>query len=84
MNMKDILQDRFEELAISQYELTRRVVELRKREGEETEVSRLQSAVAKALKDPDGRRYRAIAELIQAMGGEIVIRWKDYKEVKVL
>lgn len=82
--MKDILQDRFEELAISQYELTRRVVELRKREGEETEVSRLQSAVAKALKDPDGRRYRAIAELIQAMGGEIVIRWKDYKEVKVL
>ena len=84
MNMKDILQKRFEELDISQYELTRRVVELRKNEGEETEVSRLQSAVARALKEPDGRRYRAIAELIQAMGGEIVIRWKDYKEVKVL
>ena len=83
MSMKDILQERFDELDISQYELTRRVVELRKREGQDTSIPKLSSAVGKALKEPDGRRYRAIAELVEAMGGEIVIRWKDYKEVKV-
>jgi hypothetical protein len=40
--------------------------------------------VTKAVKDPDGRRYSAIAELVDAMDGEIIVRWKDYKEVKVL
>ncbi|MEM6424223.1 MAG: hypothetical protein AAF728_03545 [Cyanobacteria bacterium P01_D01_bin.128] len=81
--MKEILQERLDELDITQYELTRRVVELRKQEGRDTTISKLSSAVAKALKEPDGRRYSAIAELIEAMDGEIVIRWKDYKEVKL-
>lgn len=83
MGMKDILKERLDELDISQYELTRRVVELRKQEGQDTSISNLSSAVAKALKEPNGRRYSAIVELVEAMGGEIVIRWKDYKEVKV-
>jgi hypothetical protein len=83
MSMQEILQERFDELNISQYELTRRVVDLRKEAGEETTISKLQTAVAKALKQPDNRRYSAIAELVEAMGGEIIIRWKDYKEVKI-
>jgi len=44
----------------------------------------LQSAVSNALKDPDSRRYSSILELIEAMDGEVVIRWKNYEEVKVL
>ena len=44
----------------------------------------LQSAISNALKDPDSRRHSAVLELIEVMGGEVVIRWKDYKEVKVL
>ena len=83
MTMKDALDERFEELGITKYELTRRVLELRGQPGEPTEISKLQSAVAKALKEPDGRRYAAIAELVEAMGGEIIIRWTDHKEVKV-
>jgi Cdc6-like AAA superfamily ATPase len=84
MNMQEILQERFKQLGINNSELTRRVVELRKKEGEDTTVRNLQTAVAKALKEPDSRRYSAISELVEAMGGEIVIRWKDYEEVKVL
>jgi len=84
MSMKEILQDRFDELGISGYELTRRVVELRTEAGEETSIDKLKSSVAKTLKDPDGRRYSAIAEVIEAMGGEIFVRWKDYKDVKAL
>lgn len=82
MTMKDILEERFETLGITKYELTRRIVELRGKPGEPTEISKLQSAVSQALREPDGRRYAAIAELIEAMGGEVVVRWKDYREVK--
>jgi hypothetical protein len=81
--MKEALYERFDDLGITKYELTRRVLDLRGKPSEPTEIQRIQSAVTKALKEPDGRRYAAIAELVEAMGGEIVIRWKDYKEVKV-
>lgn len=83
MTMKEVLDERFDDLGITKYELTRRVLDLRGKPSEPTEIQRLQSAVTKALNEPDGRRYAAIAELVEAMGGEIVIRWKDYKEVKV-
>jgi hypothetical protein len=83
MTMKEVLYERFDDLGITKYELTRRVLDLRGKPSEPTEIQRLQSAVTKALNEPYGRRYAAIAELVEAMGGEIVIRWKDYKEVKV-
>lgn len=83
MTMKDVLDERLGELGITKYELTRKVLELRGQPSDPPEISKLQSAVAKALKEPNGRRYAAIVELVEAMGGEVIIRWKDYKEVKV-
>ena len=83
MTIQNVLQERFEDLGITKYELTRRILELRGKSGEPSEISKLQSAVAKALKEPDGRRYSAIAELVEAMGGEIIVRWTDHKEVKL-
>lgn len=76
--MRDLLQQRFEELGISQAELARRVAEKR----QNVKPDNLQSAISNALKDPDSRRYSAILEIVEAMGGEVVIRWKDYREVK--
>jgi hypothetical protein len=81
--MKDVLDERLGELGITKYELTRKVLDLRGQPSDPPEISKLQSAVSKALKEPDGRRYAAIVELVEAMGGEVIIRWKDYKEVKV-
>lgn len=78
-NMKELLQQRFQELGISQAELARRIAEKRNLDKPEN----IQSAVYNALKDPDSRKYSAILELIEAMDGEVVIRWKDYREVKV-
>jgi len=83
-NMKDLLQQRFEELGISQAELARRIAKKRQKPGENVDPNNLQSAVSNALKDPDSRRYSSILELIEAMDGEVVIRWKNYEEVKVL
>ena len=84
MDMKAALQKRIEDLGISQSELTRRVVEQRNSQGQNTTVQNLQSAISKALKEPDGRRYSAIAEIVEAMGGEIIIRWTNFEEVKVV
>ncbi len=83
-NMKDVLQQRFEELGISQAELARRIAKKRQKPGENLDPNNLQSAVSNALKDPDSRRYSSILELIEALDGEVVIRWKNYEEVKVL
>jgi hypothetical protein len=82
--MKDLLKQRFEELGISQAELARRIAEKRQEPGKAVNPDNLQSAISNALKDPDSRRHSAVLELIEVMGGEVVIRWKDYKEVKVL
>lgn len=78
--MKELLQQRFQELGISQAELARRIAGKRNLDKPEN----LQSSIYNALKDPDSRKYSAILELIEAMDGEVVIRWKDYREVKVL
>jgi hypothetical protein len=82
--MKDLLQKRFDELGISQAELARRIAEKRRKPGEEPKPDNFHSAVHNALKDPESRRYSSILELIEAMDGEVVIRWKNYEEVKVL
>jgi hypothetical protein len=78
--MKDLLQQRLDELGISQSELARRIAQKRQVENP----ANLQSAVHNALKDPESRRYSTILELIEAMDGEVVIRWKDYREVKLV
>ena len=78
--MKDVLQQRLAELGISQSDLTRRIAQKRQVENP----ANLQSAVHNALKDPESRRYATIVELIEAMDGEVVIRWKDYREVKIV
>ena len=82
--MKDLLQRRLEELGITQAELARRIAKKRQEPGKDIDPNHLQSAISNAIKDPSSRRYSAILELIEAMDGEVVIRWKNYDEVKVL
>lgn len=78
--MKDVLQERLDELGITKYELSKRIAEKRGSDKATT----VSSIVAKTFDSPEGRRYSNIAEIVEAMGGEIVIRWKDYREVKAM
>lgn len=66
-----ILQDRLDELGITKYELSKRIDEGRGMD-KATSVS---SIVKKIMEEPEGRRYSNVAEVVKAMGGEIVIRW---------
>jgi len=76
MDMQTILQDRVKELGISRYEVSKRVARGRG-SNKATDVS---SVVNKILEAPEGRRYSNIAEVVKALGGDIVIRWHSVDE----
>ena len=75
MSMKDVLEDRLKDLGITKYEVAKRVAEVRgKKVGDVT------SSVNNVLSGPERRRYDNLAEVVTALGGEIVIRWHSIEE----
>ncbi|NEP15435.1 MAG: hypothetical protein F6J97_00860 [Leptolyngbya sp. SIO4C1] len=74
--MKDILQERLDMLGITKYEVSKRIAENRGAK----KVTDVSSIVAKTLSEPEGRRYSNVAEVVKAMGGDIVIRWHNTDE----
>lgn len=79
MNLKEVLNERLDELGITKYELSKRITEKRGG-GKVTDVS---SLVSKTLDVPDNRRFCNVSEVVEALDGEIVIRWHDIKEKKL-
>lgn len=79
--MKEVLEKRLDQLGWSQYKLTKEICAIRAMEGEEDpKVTRYQSSIRKAIADPDHVNYYIIEDIVKALGGEIVIRWKTYEE----
>lgn len=79
---KEILENRLTELGWSPYKLAQEVTKLRsEEEGEEKKVSNFVSLVRNALNKPDNSSLKTIETLIKALDGEIIIRWKQKKEV---
>jgi hypothetical protein len=74
MHLKEILNQRLETLGMSRYELAKAIAENR---NPPKKASSLTSTITLILDEPEGRRYSNIEEAVQAMGGEIVIRWGD-------
>ncbi len=79
---KEILEKRLHELGWSAYKLAQIVTQLRaEEEGEGKKVSNFVSLVKNALSKPDNSSFKTIETLIKALDGEIIIRWKQKKEV---
>ena len=76
MSMKDILQERLDDLGITKYEVSKRVAKSRGA----ARVTDVSSIVAKTLESPEGRRYSNVAEVVKALGGDIIIRWHSVEE----
>lgn len=74
--LKEILEKRLAALDISKYELAKQLAAKRGKD-KPTDVSRL---VGKCFVEPDNRRYTDLAELIELMGGEVVVRWHSVEE----
>lgn len=73
------LVSRLDELGVSRYALSQTVAERRG----ESDGQVVYSAVSRAIADPDNRRFSTVREVIEAMGGELVIRWQEVKEIKL-
>jgi hypothetical protein len=83
MGRREIYRTRMENLGWSEYRLVREIVKLRQARGDEATITSIQSSINKALKDPEGRATYINDDIIQALGGEFVIRWKNVEEVKL-
>jgi hypothetical protein len=81
MDRKETYQRRLEELGWTEYRLVQEIVRLRQARGEDTKLTSIQSSINKALKEPNGRATYINDDIVEALGGETVIRWKTYSEV---
>ena len=75
-----IFSDRLVELGWSNYRLAQELDKLR-----QTNIGagNFTSTVDKFIESPDSSRTKTFLDLVTAMGGEIVIKWKVTKEVTV-
>ena len=81
---KEILEERLKELGWSAYKLAQEVSKLRSQEEEqEKKVTSFVSSVRQALDKPDNSSLKTIETLIKALDGEIIIRWKERKEIVI-
>ena len=81
---KEILDERLKELGWSAYRLAQEVSKLRSQEEEQQKkVTSFVSSVRQALEKPDNSSLKTIETLIKALDGEIIIRWKERKEVVI-
>lgn len=76
MDLKEVLNERLNELGITKYELSKRIAE--KRGG--SKVTDVSSLVSKVFEAPDNRRFGNISEVIEALDGEIIVRWYNIQE----
>ncbi|MEM9008005.1 MAG: hypothetical protein AAGE59_31400 [Cyanobacteria bacterium P01_F01_bin.86] len=73
--MKQALDTRLQQLGMTQYQLAKQLAAQR-----DKDVNNVVSFVANVFKKPESRRFMNLAEVVEAMGGEIVIRWGPVEE----
>jgi hypothetical protein len=77
--LKDILQGRQQQLGLTTYAIAKAMAEKRGTGS----ASNLNSSVTNAFNEPEGRSFALIKEVIEALGGKIVIQWQEIKEVEL-
>lgn len=70
MKMKDILEERIQELGISKYEVAKRIAE--KKGKKTTDIS---TRVLNTFENPESRRYESLLEVIEVLGGRVVVEF---------
>ena len=80
MTLSEVLQARLQEKQLTAYAVAKLIAEA---DSEGRPVTSFTSRVKKAIDDPDGRILSNIKQIVEALDGELVIRWKNTTE-KVL
>ena len=74
MELSEMLQERLKQRDLTKYALAKILAEM---DGSGKPPSQYTSRLAKVFDDPRGRIFGNLEEVIQALGGEIIIRWTD-------
>ncbi|MGB7312889.1 MAG: hypothetical protein WA939_08155 [Nodosilinea sp.] len=77
MDIREAMAQRMQQLGYTQYKVTQEICKLRAEGDEIPPVTRYNSTVGKTLQEPQKASFQAIEELVQVMGGEIIIRWHE-------
>ncbi|MCM1984438.1 hypothetical protein [Lyngbya confervoides] len=79
---KIILQQRLKAMGLNKFQLAKLIAGIRERkDGKEYDPRSLSSAIRQALEQPGRSRLETIEEIVEALDGELVIRWKKYERV---
>ena len=73
--MKEILEARMKKLGLKPFDLAKKLAEKR---GKDPQA--VSTTVLNVLKSPENRRYSSLAEIVELLDGEIVIRWHSVEE----
>ncbi|MBE9067905.1 hypothetical protein IQ260_14725 [Leptolyngbya cf. ectocarpi LEGE 11479] len=77
--LSKLLKDRFEKQGKTKYALAKAMAEA---DGTGKSATNFTSKVTNTLEAPEARVFRGVKEMVELLGGEIVIRWKDEKVVR--
>lgn len=78
MGKKEAIEARMQALGWTQYRLVQEICQIREARGEENaSVTRYQTSIKKAINDPLNVKTYIIDDIIEALGGEQIIRWHD-------
>ncbi len=70
-NKSNILKQRLENLGLTRYEVAKRIAEK-----ENKAVTSVNNTVDRCLSNPDIAQVSTLKKIVEALGGEIVIKWK--------
>ena len=76
MELNDAIEQRLTELGMTRYQLAQAIS---KNNGSNRPPSSYTNRFQKFFNDPKGRTYENVEEIIQALGGRLLIEWTDTK-----
>jgi hypothetical protein len=80
--VKSLLTQRLTQLGLNPFQLASKIADLRgRKDGKEHSAKALASSIRQVLNNPLKTRVDKLAEIVDALDGEIVVRWKKYKVV---
>lgn len=80
MSMKQVIEERLTDLSMNSYQLALKIAEER---GTPEKGRDLSTQMSRLVGNPDGSKLKSVVEVVEALGGKLVIQWQDVKEVEV-
>ena len=78
--MREVLKNRLDELNINAYKLARRVAKSR---GDVSQQRSISSQMSRIIENSESSKLSNVREVVEAMGGTIVIRWNKVEEIEI-